>query len=88
MVWLELNKVLVDEQNGYRKGRSCEDQLYSLHSIINGRTLAKQSTYICFVDAAKAFDNVNRDCLWFKLRNVGVKDRFLSAIKSIYEDVR
>ncbi len=34
------------------------NHLYSLHSIINGRKLAKQSTYICFVDAAKAFDNV------------------------------
>ncbi len=88
MVWLEINKVLVDEQNGYRKGRRCEDHLYSLHSIINGRKLAKQSTYICFVDVAKAFDNVNRDCLWFKLQNMGVKGRLLCAIKSLYEDVK
>ncbi len=34
------------------------------------------------------YDNVNRDCLWFKLQNLGVKGRFLSAIKSLYEDVK
>ncbi len=86
--WLEENQVIVDEQNGYRKKRSCEDHLYSLYSVINNRKLAKQSTYVCFVDAAKAFDNVNRDCLWYKLQMCGIRGKILGAIKSLYDGVK
>ncbi len=72
--WLEENKVITDEQNRYRKDRSCEDHLYSLYSIINNMNLSRQSTFVCYVDALKAFDNVNRDCLWFKLKIIEVRE--------------
>ena len=31
--YCEINDILVDEQNGFRKGRSCSDHLFSLTSI-------------------------------------------------------
>ena len=70
--WLEVNDKLADEQNGFRRKRSCQDHLYALYSLVNNRKLARKSTYGCFVDAKKAFDTVNRDLLWYKLRRISV----------------
>jgi hypothetical protein len=60
---LEINKTICDEQNGFRKHRSCQDHIYSLYTIIHNRKIARKETFTCFVDALKAFDTVNRDCL-------------------------
>ena len=35
----------------------------------------------------KAFDNINRECLWFKLQKCGIKGNMLNSIKSLYENV-
>lgn len=85
--WLENNNVLTDVQNGFRKDRSCQDHIYSLYSIINNRKLRKKDTFACFVDMQKAFDTVNRNCLWFRLMKVGIHGNILHAIQSLYKDV-
>jgi hypothetical protein len=36
----------------------------------------------------KAFYNVRQDFLWYKLQAVGIRGQFLTAAKSLYEDVR
>ena len=51
--WLEENKLLVEEQNGFRKKRNCAEHLYTLYTIINSRKLSKQSTYVCIIDYKK-----------------------------------
>ena len=64
---LNENGLLCNEQNGFRKLRSCLDHIYTLTSIVRNRKLQKLPTYICFVDFAKAFDSVDHDLLWYKL---------------------
>ncbi len=54
----------VNEQAGFRKGRSCQDQMFSLTSIIHNREAQHLST---FADMQKAFDWVDRDLLVLKL---------------------
>ena len=44
--------------------------------------------YVCFVDAKKAFDTVQRDCLWYNLISVGIKGNILKAVQSLYTDVQ
>ena len=61
--WIEDNNIVEDEQNGFRQKRSCLEHIYALYTVINKRKQQKQSPYICFVDAKKAFDTVQRDCL-------------------------
>ena len=85
--WIEINNVLCDEQNGFRRQRSCQDHIYALYNILNCRKLEKKDTFACFVDAKKAFDTVNRDCLWYKLLKIGIHGHILSAIKSLYMSV-
>ena len=50
--------------------------------------MQKRSTFICFVDAKKAFDRVQRDCLWYKLMSLGIDGKILKAIQSLYHDSR
>lgn len=69
------------------KNRSCLDHVFSLFSIINNRKLRKMDTFSCFVDMKKAFDTVNRDCMWFKLMKIGVHGNILYAIQSLYKDI-
>ena len=83
--WLEQNDILAEEQNGFRKNRSCLDHLYVLQSIIKNRKLKKKDTFVCFIDAKRAFDNVNRDMLWHKLMSIGISGIFLKAIQSLYD---
>ena len=62
-VHCEDNGYIVDEQNGFRFGRSCQDHIYILSTIIRNRKISGQSTYCAFIDFRKAFDWVNRDLL-------------------------
>jgi exonuclease III len=53
--YLDKNNKLVDEQNGFRKGRSCTDHIFTITSIIKHRQQRKLSTYCAFVDMKKSF---------------------------------
>lgn len=40
------------------------------------------------MDAKKAFDTVQRHCLWYKLISLGINGKILKAVQSLYEDVK
>ena len=40
--------------------------------------------YTCFVDLQKAYDSVQHDVLWARLRHIGISPRMLAAIQSLY----
>lgn len=86
--WMEANKILCDEQNGFREKRSCEEHIHTLHTVINDRKISKLSTFVCFIDMRKAFDSVPRNLLWYKMLKAGIRGKFLTAIQSLYDDVK
>ena len=59
--WVEQNNVLVEEQAGFRKGRSTIDQLLILTELIRHRRPKK--TICAFLDIQKAYDKVWRQGL-------------------------
>ena len=85
--FLDTNEILCEEQNGFRKLRACIDHIYVLTTVIRNRKLQGKETFLCYVDFSKAFDSVNRDCLWFKLMNIGIQGNILKVIKSMYENL-
>lgn len=88
-MWAEVNDILSDEQNGFRPGRSCQDHIFTLMSIIENRFQQKKDTFACFIDFRKAFDSVNRSLLWNKICNrYGISGPFLDSLKAIYRDVK
>ena len=84
----EQNNLYANEQNGFRRNRSCEDHLFTLTSIIRNRKKEKLSTYVAFVDFEKAFDRVNRNLLFYKLKTMGIGGKVLSMIQTIYSDCK
>ena len=87
MLYLETNEILVEEQNGFRKLRSCLDHIYVLTTIIRNRMQQKLSTYCCFIDFEKAFDSVHYPSLWHKMLAYRIHGRMLNVIKSLYENL-
>jgi hypothetical protein len=57
--------LLLEEQNGFRKGRSCMDCIFSASQIIEKHREFNIPTYsyIAFIDFKKAFDSVDKDKL-------------------------
>ena len=72
-----------DEQNGFRQGRSCEDHIFTLSSIIKSRLSMKQSTFCAFIDLEKAFDWVNRDMLMYKMLQNNIDGKMYWAVNSL-----
>ena len=75
--WCEANGKIVDEQNGFRKNRSTIDHVSTLTSIVDTRKKLKQSTFCAFIDFRKAYDCINRNLLWSKLENIGIRGKRL-----------
>lgn len=82
--YLTQNDILVDEQNGFRRLRSCADHLFTLCSIIRNRKSRGKPTFACFIDMMKAFDRVDIDCLLSKLLTIGVQGHFYKTVKNLY----
>ena len=75
--------IFVDEQNGFRKERSCEDHIFVLNSIIRNRLNNQKATYGSYIDLEKAFDWINRDMLLYKLFLYDIDGKMYFAIKSL-----
>ena len=82
--FLESNNILVDEQNGFRAKRSCEDHIFALSSVLNYAKSKNQDTFSCFVDFMKAFDSVHHNLLLYKLHEIGIKGTMYNMIKAMY----
>lgn len=68
----EVDTQLSDQQPGFRKDRSCVDQIATLRIIIEQSSEWNSSLYNNFVDFEKAFDSVDRDTPRTLLRHCGV----------------
>ena len=76
---------LCDEQAGFRKDRSCTDQIAALRIIVEQSIEWNSPLYINFVDYEKAFDSLDRETLWKLLRHYGVPAKIVSIIRNSYE---
>ena len=74
-----------EEQCGLCPGRGTVDQLYTLCRILEGAWEFAQPVHMCFVDLEKAFDRVPRGVLWGVLREYGVSDPLIWAVRSMYD---
>ena len=78
--------ILRRNQAGFRKNRSCTQQIHILRRIIEGATAKQIPFFITFIDFKKAFDSISRDVMFAILRNYGVPYKIVQAIKVLYDD--
>ena len=65
-------EILSDTQCGFRKGRSCIDMVFTVRQVVEKLYEHQQKAFLVFIDLKKAYDSVNRDCIWAILKKAGV----------------
>ena len=80
---------LGDKQAGFRRNRSCADQITSLRIIVEQplEWNSPHPLYISFIDYEKAFDSVHRETMWKLLRHCGVPEKIVFIIRCTYQDM-
>ena len=54
----------MEEQNGFRKGKSCTGNAFIITQIIEKHREFNKGRHVAFVDFEEAFDEVVRNVLW------------------------
>ena len=76
---------LRDNQAGFRKNRSCTDQIATLRIIIEQSIEWKSPLLVNFIDYEKAFDSLDRETLWKLMRHYGIPDKLVKLVKASYD---
>lgn len=76
-----VDKNLRDQQAGFRRERSCIDQIAALHMIIEQSIEWNSSLYVNFIDFEKAFDSLDREILWKLLDHYVIPTKLITLIK-------
>ncbi|GFS22789.1 reverse transcriptase SR3-right, partial [Elysia marginata] len=82
-----LDEKLREEQGGFRKGKSCADQIATLRIIVEQSLEWNSPLYVNFVHFEKAFDSVDRESLGKLLKNFGVPKKLTDLIRKMYDGI-
>ena len=82
--WVEQERVLGEEQNGFRKGRSGLENVYIMKELIDRNKRNRKELYFGFLDIEKAYDSINRRKLTALLQHIGICEKIINIIKSMY----
>ena len=77
-----------EEQSGFRKGRSCADQIFVVRQLCEKLKEKRKLVYMAFMDLEKAYDRVDREALWQVMRIYGIGGKVLKGIMSFYDGSR
>ena len=76
--------VIAEVQGGFRRGRGCTDQIFTVRQICEKYLGKGKDVYFAFLDLEKAYDKVDRDAMWNVLRLYGIGGRLLRGVKSFH----
>jgi len=87
LLLIEINNKYTDDkkQFGFKKNSSCQHALFVLNEALNSNKRRNLKTYVCAIDASKAFDKVNRNKLWCKLMDK-VDAKLVRILMEYYKD--
>ena len=79
-----IKKVMGDNQNGFRDGRSLIDNIFALKIINEKLWEYNQSVQYLFIDFQRAFDSVHRDKLWKCMEEFKIPEKLI-CVKRVYK---
>lgn len=79
--WNSKSMVISDYQAAYKKGSGCMDHIFVLNSALQHNVSRRKKVYALFVDLSQAFDTVQHDALWEKLKKKGMSTKFICCVK-------
>ena len=75
-------------QTGFEKVCRTTDNTLTITTIVDQAKVDKKQIFMCFVDPTKAYDTVNREMLFTKLRRADIGSKFLSVMTDMYRGVQ
>jgi hypothetical protein len=76
--------LLSEEQNGFRRGRSCMESIFTIQQLLERHREYNTETYLLFIDYVKAFDSVVRKELWEIRAEKGFPRHLIRIAQSMY----
>ncbi len=80
-----IDKALSEHQCGFRPGRGCVDQIFSVRRIMEMAGEFNRPLHVCFIDLKKAYDSVNRAAMWKILESMGVPQKLVDLLKDLHD---
>lgn len=77
----QLDCQIGEYQAGFRKGRSCPEQILNLRNILAYQKQRAKPYIVTFVDFQKAYDSIDRESLFYILEEFGLDGKTLNIIK-------
>ena len=84
----EAQRIIPEEQCGFRPARSTIDMLFTVRRLQELDRQRKIPLYLCFVEIQKAYDSVDRELLWKVLTRAGVPSVMIDAIHQFHDGMR
>lgn len=81
----QLDSQIGEYQCGFRKGRSCTEQIFNLKSIMLYLKRRSKEFVITFVDFKKAYDSIDRTSLFNTLNEFNLDNKTANLIKATLE---
>jgi len=79
-----LECLLRENQCGFRRNRSCVDQIYSLRTIIHNCIEFNVPLYVNFIDFKAAFDSIRREFIWASMRHYGLPEKYVRIFQAFF----
>ena len=78
-----VDRILGEEQAGFRPKRGTIEQLFVLGNILGQLFEWNSNIYMIFVDFQKAFDSIHRETLWTTMKAYGIPLKINNIIKAL-----
>ncbi|XP_063686061.1 uncharacterized protein LOC134819840 [Bolinopsis microptera] len=78
--------LLRENQCGFRRNRSCIDQIYSIRTIIHNCIELNIPLYVNFIDFnfKAAFDSIRREFIWSRMRHYGLPEKYVRIFQAFF----
>ena len=80
--------IIGPEQAGFRAGFSTMDHVLAFKLLIDLYLHKKKRLYVAFIDYSKAFDRIDRVCLWDKILSQNVTGKMFQVIFNLYKQAK
>ncbi|GFS04188.1 endonuclease-reverse transcriptase [Elysia marginata] len=80
----EAEKIIADEQAGFRPGRSTVEQIFNVRILMEKYLHQQQKLHRVFIKFKKAFDKVWHEALRSTMRKYNINSNLISVIESLY----
>ena len=82
----QAEKIIAEEQAGFRAGRSTTDQIFNLRILREKYLQHQQDLYHVFIDFKKAFSRVWHAALWATMKKYNIHTNPIQVIKNLYNN--